>query len=87
LDINGFDERYLAPGIGEDSDISVRLRWNGIKVHSIKTSAIQYHMYHRLLERSAVNDQIYDEVIRQHLPFTPYGIIRQSTSPQSSDQA
>jgi glycosyltransferase involved in cell wall biosynthesis len=87
MEINGFDERYLAPGVGEDSDISVRLRWNGVKVRSIKTSAIQYHMYHRLLDRSAVNDRIYEEVLRQHLPFTPYGISRQVTSPQSSRQA
>lgn len=87
LGINGFDERYLAPGIGEDSDISVRLRWNGVKVRSIKTSAIQYHLYHRLLERSAVNDQIYQEVLSQHVPFTPYGINRQVTLPQSPTKA
>lgn len=84
LDINGFDERYLAPGIGEDSDISVRLRWNGVKIRSIKTSAIQYHMYHRLLDRSTVNDQIYEQVVREHLIFTPYGIVK---SPQSLTQA
>jgi glycosyltransferase involved in cell wall biosynthesis len=86
LDINGFDERYLAPGVGEDSDISVRLRWNGVKIRSIKTSAVQYHMYHRLLDRSQVNDQIYQQVVQEHNSFTPYGINRRGTEATIHEQ-
>lgn len=80
LDINGFDERYLAPGVGEDTDLSLRLRWNGVKVKTVKNSAIQYHLYHPILDRSSVNEEIYQEVLKLHAHFTPYGIVRQVTT-------
>ncbi|WP_455204917.1 glycosyltransferase, partial [Kaarinaea lacus] len=34
--INGFNEDYASPGIGEDSDIDWRLRQNGVKIKNIK---------------------------------------------------
>ena len=46
LSINGFDEAYQSPGIGEDSDIETRLRNNGASIKSNKSVAIQYHLYH-----------------------------------------
>ena len=51
LAINGFDERYEAPSIGEDSDIEFRLGLNGVKVKSLNQIAVQYHLYHKLQER------------------------------------
>lgn len=51
LAINGFDERYEAPSIGEDSDIEFRLGLNGVKVKSLNHIAVQYHLYHKLQER------------------------------------
>ncbi len=47
LSINGFDERYTAPSIGEDSDIQYRLELNGLKIGSLNNMAIQYHLYHK----------------------------------------
>jgi glycosyltransferase involved in cell wall biosynthesis len=44
--INGFDENYVGPGIGEDSDIEYRLRLLGAKFKSIRNLAILYHLYH-----------------------------------------
>ena len=44
--INGFDERYCAPGIGEDSDIDWRLRHSGIEMINVKFTALQWHLYH-----------------------------------------
>jgi glycosyltransferase involved in cell wall biosynthesis len=44
--INGFNEDYIAPGIGEDSDIDWRLVKAGVRIKNIKFSAIQYHLYH-----------------------------------------
>ncbi len=46
LAINGFDESYTSPGIGEDSDLELRLRNNGGRMKSNKLTAIQYHLYH-----------------------------------------
>lgn len=44
--INGFNEEYEAPGIGEDSDIEWRLRQNGARLHDIRFTAVQYHLHH-----------------------------------------
>jgi GT2 family glycosyltransferase len=44
--INGFNEAYESPGIGEDSDIEWRLRQYGVQLHDIRVTAIQYHLHH-----------------------------------------
>jgi glycosyltransferase involved in cell wall biosynthesis len=45
--INGFDEDYVAPGGGEDTDIEWRLQaLNTIEFYSMKYRAIVYHIYH-----------------------------------------
>ncbi len=46
LDVNGFDEDYIKPGVGEDNDIEWRLEENGLRKKSIKNKAITYHIYH-----------------------------------------
>ena len=44
--INGFNEEYVYPGTGEDSDIDWRLGKSGVDIKRVKFSAIQYHLYH-----------------------------------------
>lgn len=44
--INGFDENYTGPGIGEDSDIEFRLKLAGVLLKSVRNKAIVYHLYH-----------------------------------------
>ncbi len=44
--INGFNEEYEAPGIGEDSDIEWRLNQYGARLHDIRFTAVQYHLHH-----------------------------------------
>lgn len=44
--VNGFDEDYLNPGVGEDVDIEWRLLENGCKQKSIRNKAIVYHLFH-----------------------------------------
>ncbi len=44
--INGFDESYDGPGLGEDSDVQLRLELLGLRAKSIRHLAIQYHMHH-----------------------------------------
>lgn len=55
IDINGFDERYEAASIGEDSDVEYRLGLIGVKVKSLNHIAVQYHLYHKLQERPQKN--------------------------------
>jgi glycosyltransferase involved in cell wall biosynthesis len=74
LAINGFDERYEAPGHGEDSDIEFRLRLNGIEIVSFSHAAVQYHLYHRLLPRSEKNQNLYDKIFSEQKAITPFGI-------------
>ena len=74
LSINGFDERYLAPAVGEDTDLELRFRNNGMKIRSIKHLAIQYHLYHKTLHRPSENLSILANNKALNMTFTPYGI-------------
>jgi len=47
-EVNGFDESYHTPGIGEDTDLERRLRMTGVKFRWITHKAIQYHVWHTL---------------------------------------
>jgi len=76
LAINGFDERYKAPSIGEDSDVEFRLSLNGVKVKSLNHIAVQYHLYHKLQERLQKNLDLFNEVKISSLAFTPFGLIK-----------
>jgi GT2 family glycosyltransferase len=74
LEINGFDERYEAPSIGEDSDIQYRLELNGVGIKSLNNIAVQYHLYHKLQERPAENLELFNKVKESGEAFTPFGI-------------
>jgi glycosyltransferase involved in cell wall biosynthesis len=74
IKINGFDERYEAPSIGEDSDVQFRLELSGVKIKSINHAAVQYHLFHKLQERSPKNLELFDEIKQQKDAFTPFGI-------------
>lgn len=76
LEVNGFDERYEAPAVGEDTDLEVRLKWNGVKLKTVKNMAIQYHFDHPKLPRPQVNFDIFEKVLRDKKAYTSYGIVR-----------
>lgn len=44
--INGFDEDYVLPAIGEDIDLTWRFRAAGYRLKSLRNIAVQYHLYH-----------------------------------------
>jgi len=44
--INGFDEDYDLPAVGEDADLQWRFERAGYKLISARNLAIQYHLYH-----------------------------------------
>jgi glycosyltransferase involved in cell wall biosynthesis len=72
--INGFDERYQAPSIGEDSDVQFRLELLGITVKSLNNIAVQYHLYHKLQHRPDKNLELFSEVKKSAVHYTPYGM-------------
>jgi len=45
--INGFDEDYLLPAVGEDYDLTWRFNSAGFKHISVRNLAVQYHLQHR----------------------------------------
>jgi len=74
LNINGFDERYIKPTYGEDSDVEFRLRLTGINIKTVLNIAVQYHLYHKILPRPEENKILYESVIRERRAYTLYGI-------------
>ncbi len=74
LRINGFDERYEAPSIGEDTDIQFRLERIGIRIKSLNNIAVQYHLYHKLQERPQKNIELFNKLKIAGKYYTPYGI-------------
>lgn len=74
LSINGFDERYEAPSIGEDSDVQFRLELNGIKIKSLNNIAVQYHLFHNLQPRLQKNLDLFNSIKMQKTTFSPFGI-------------
>jgi GT2 family glycosyltransferase len=45
--INGFDEDYILPAIGEDIDLTWRFQGFGYELFSARNLAVQYHLYHK----------------------------------------
>lgn len=44
--VNGFNEEFESPGIGEDADIEWRLEMAGFHIKNIKFLATVYHLHH-----------------------------------------
>ena len=74
LNINGFDERYEAPSVGEDTDIQFRLEQIGTRIKSLNNIAVQYHLYHKIQERPQKNLDLFNKVKLSGDHFTPFGI-------------
>jgi GT2 family glycosyltransferase len=45
--INGFNEDFVHPSVGEDVDIDWRFRASGVEVISCRNIANVYHLYHK----------------------------------------
>lgn len=63
--INGFDEDYTGPGIGEDSDLEFRLRLAGAELRSVRNLAVLYHIYHPLTTENNSNWEHFHEVAQK----------------------
>lgn len=67
--VNGFDENYIGPGIGEDTDIEHRLRNAGYKIKSVRNLAIQYHIYHPKTKEEYTNLKYFIEEVKPRNDF------------------
>ncbi len=74
LKVNGFDMRYEAPAVGEDSDIDYRLNQAGITNKSLDFLACQVHIYHPLLERVSENWKILIDTMEKKVSWAEQGI-------------
>lgn len=62
FDINGFDEDYTLPAIGEDTDLSWRFEAAGYEHKSLRNMAVQYHLHHKEnWTDQTVNEQMMNE--------------------------
>lgn len=70
ISINGFDEEYVKPAVGEDADIDWRFRAKGYEFVSVRNRAIVYHLYHKeswsnqdenldIMHRNQQNNQVF----------------------------
>ena len=60
--INGFDEDYILPAVGEDFDLTWRFDAAGYKHVSLRNLAVQYHLYHK---ENWINQDINKEICRK----------------------
>ena len=53
LKINGFDEDYVLPTVGEDNDLTWRLKNFGITIKSARNAAITFHLGKHIYEKDS----------------------------------
>ena len=79
LKVNGFDERYLIPATGEDTDLEARLNRIGIYCRVYKHVLTVYHKHHKRLETDATENIKLLQYNEEHnISYTPWGIVKQS---------
>lgn len=61
--VNGFNEDYKGPGLGEDTDIAYRLQLAGAQLLSLRYQALLYHLYHPVTIAGDENRRIFDRVV------------------------
>ena len=72
--VNGFDEDYRAPGLGEDSDIAFRLSLVGARFRTLRYLAVLYHLYHPLTSVGPENLCLYERAVRANNPVCANGL-------------
>ena len=74
IKINGFNENYEGPGLGEDSDIEFRLRLINAKFISVRNLAVQYHMYHPKTIEEEKNMEYFNDIKKKKEFFCRNGL-------------
>ncbi len=84
--INGFDENYTGPGIGEDSDPEFRLRLIGTEFQSLRNLAVLFHLYHKKTFGSNQNLLYFQEVQKDKQYRCRNGIMKLKKSEKGAAQ-
>jgi len=73
--VNGFNEDYEQPGIGEDTDLQWRLEAAGFRIVDAKFQANIFHLHHeRSYGLSPENVRIFENTKREHLVVSRRGL-------------
>ena len=74
--INGFNEEYQSPGVGEDSDLEWRFKKVNAKYVALKNTVIEYHLWHSTIGKYDVenNFKIMNENIKKEEWYCIKGI-------------
>jgi glycosyltransferase involved in cell wall biosynthesis len=73
--VNGFDERFLYPGTGEDTDLNDRLARVQVINLSMKHLLTLFHIHHKQFNLvHEPNLEMWRENNRLEMTYTPYGI-------------
>lgn len=77
--INGFNERYQYPGVGEDTDLEWRFRAINVKYIALKNTVLEYHLWHSTSGSYDFNKNadIYFESKNKNQWYTKNGIIKE----------
>lgn len=62
MELNGFDESFATPGIGEDTDLERRIKLAGLKLEWITYRAIQFHLWHPLTIVGEATHKVFEEL-------------------------
>jgi cellulose synthase/poly-beta-1,6-N-acetylglucosamine synthase-like glycosyltransferase len=75
--VNGFDEDYTGPGIGEDTDLEYRLKLISANFKSLRNLAIVYHLNHtKTIEERKNYDYFHNYVKNSGKYFCKNGLIK-----------
>lgn len=74
--INGFNEDYRGPGLGEDSDVAFRLALAGAELKSLRNLAVLFHLHHPRTVVGRENRAIYDRVVASREMFCTNGLVK-----------
>ena len=74
--INGFNEEYQSPGVGEDSDLEWRFKKVNAKYIALKNTVVEYHLWHSTSGSYTFekNSNIYFESKNKNQWYTKNGI-------------
>jgi len=73
-EVNGFDEDYRSPGLGEDSDIAFRMELAGARLVTLRYLAVLFHLYHPQTIASEANRLHYESVVAARIPVCRHGL-------------
>lgn len=79
LAVNGFDENYLWPSVGEDTDLEYRLNLIGCKMKPVRNQANVFHLYHRnsySQENNTFAMQYFETIKKQNLAKASNGLVK-----------